>query len=86
VAATRSWRFALPAITWPSGCRRARLRRRPRRPAEPPLPALGLLGVVCIAAEPGNDPTLSRTDAKVARTDRWLGRPLPDKTLHPRVS
>jgi hypothetical protein len=45
---------------------------------EPLLRALGLLGVVCIAVEPGSDPRLSRTDAKVARTDRWLGRPLPD--------
>jgi hypothetical protein len=85
VATTRFWRFALPASPGPSGCRRARCGGRGDLP-EPPLPALGLLGVVCIAAEPGNDPTLSRTDAKVARTDRWLGRPLPDKTLHPRVS
>jgi hypothetical protein len=45
---------------------------------EPLLRALGLLGLVCIAAEPGSDPRLARTDAKVARTDRWLGRPLRD--------
>jgi DNA glycosylase AlkZ-like len=45
---------------------------------EPLVRALGLLGVVCIAAEPGSDPRLARTDAKVARTDQWLGRPLPD--------
>ena len=45
---------------------------------EPLLRALGLLGLACIAAEPGRDPRLSRTDAKVARTDRWLDRPLPD--------
>lgn len=44
---------------------------------EPLLRALGLLGLVCIAAEPGSDPRLARTDAKVARTDRWLGRPPP---------
>jgi len=44
---------------------------------EPLLRALGLLGLVCIAAEPGNDPRLARTDANVARTDRWLGRPPP---------
>jgi Winged helix DNA-binding domain len=40
---------------------------------EPLLRAIGLLGLVCIAAEPGSDPRLSRTDANVARTDRWLG-------------
>jgi hypothetical protein len=51
---------------------------------EPLLRALGLLGLVCIAAEPGRDPRLSRTDAKVARTDRWLDRPLPDAD-HPRA-
>jgi DNA glycosylase AlkZ-like len=45
---------------------------------EPLLRALGLLGLVCIAAEPGSDPRLARTDAKVARTDRWLVRPLRD--------
>jgi Winged helix DNA-binding domain len=44
---------------------------------EPLVRALGLLGVVCIAAEPGSDPRLARTDANLARTDRWLGRPLP---------
>jgi Winged helix DNA-binding domain len=44
---------------------------------EPLVRALGLLGLVCIAAEPGSDPRLARTDANVARTDHWLGRPLP---------
>jgi hypothetical protein len=45
---------------------------------EPLLRALGLQGLVCIAAEPGSDPRLARTDAKVTRTDRWLDGPLPD--------
>jgi hypothetical protein len=44
---------------------------------EPLVRALGLLGLVCIAAEPGSDPRLARTDASIARTDQWLGRPLP---------
>jgi winged helix DNA-binding protein len=43
---------------------------------EPLVRALGLLGVVCIAAEPGSDPRVARTDAAVARTDQWLGRRL----------
>jgi hypothetical protein len=51
---------------------------------EPLVRALGLLGLVCIAAEPGSDPRLARTDAKVVRTDQWLGRPLPDGD-HPRA-
>lgn len=42
---------------------------------EPLIRALGLLGLVCIAAEPGSDPRLARTDATVTRVDRWLGKP-----------
>jgi hypothetical protein len=35
----------------------------------------GLLGLVCIAVEPGSDPRLARTDAKVAvPTGGWAGR------------
>ena len=44
---------------------------------EPLVRALGLLGLVCIAAQPGSDPRVARTDANVTRTDRWLGRPPP---------
>jgi hypothetical protein len=43
---------------------------------EPLVRALGLLGLVGIAAEPGSDPRLARTDANIARIDHWLGRPL----------
>jgi hypothetical protein len=42
---------------------------------EPLVRALGLLGLVCLAPEPGSDPRLARTDARVTRVDRWLGRP-----------
>jgi hypothetical protein len=57
----------------------ARVSRPPGAHADMPEPlvrALGLLGLVCIAAEPGSDPRLARTDARVTRVDRWLGRPL----------
>lgn len=45
---------------------------------EPLIRALGLLGLVCIAAQPGTDPRLARTDATITRVDRWLGKPPAD--------
>jgi hypothetical protein len=45
---------------------------------EPLVRALGLLGLVCIAAEPGTDPRLARTDATITRVDRWVGKPPAD--------